>query len=151
MAIVVLALAVLPFGVNSALSGTSNSAATVRTANAHEQMDAALDNEMVVDTESPIVESVPVVVEETSNHEALTDAVRTYIEQNTEISNFTLDLEGVEGEFARLQVVPSADEGDPAWVFARFDGSDWTIVDLGTFFDEASYQASNIPASLWLK
>ena len=153
MAVGVLALAVLPFGVNSALlSGTSRIAAFFRTVNAHEQSVLVSDTVGTsVSTGVSVVDSTPAVSEETSREEALTDAVRNYIEQNTEVSNFTLDIEGIEGEFARLRVVPSAGETDPAWVFARFEGSGWTVVDLGTFFDEASYQANNIPTALWLK
>jgi hypothetical protein len=133
-----LGLALLPFSVDAARTVTTANSYTPNVVTIDEQVSAHRPIEVSV--AQPVVDVKPAAIA----------AVRSYLEDATGSAAFDVEVEALEGGVARLYIAPQGDL-DPAWAFARQEGSEWTVVSVGTFFDEEFYQAEGIPASLWIK
>lgn len=84
------------------------------------------------------------------NEQVLIKTVSEYATQNAAPESLVVIDRIAEG-FARLRVEPPAQTTDPAYVFARQQGTTWTVVSLGTSFDAEFYAQNNIPLSLQLR
>ncbi len=149
-----LGLALLPLRADAALTaGTEQLYSWLRTADAQQQsVGVSHSVDTIGKLNVSIAQNTPVIHPSQNDREqSLKNAVSSYITDNTEVNEFTLKVEVIEGDFARLRVVPSGEVTDPAWIFARQDATGWTILDLGTFFDEEFYNELGVPAALQLK
>lgn len=144
-------LALVPLQFDAALTaGTKHLYSWLRTADAQQQsVVAPRTTETATKKNESITQNTPVIRPSQNDREqSLKSAVSTYIKRNTEVKDFTLEVEGIEGDFARLRVVPADNTTDPAWVFAQHDASGWSVLSLGTFFDEEFYRETGIPEAL---
>ncbi|HEX5692462.1 MAG TPA: hypothetical protein VFX76_20750 [Roseiflexaceae bacterium] len=82
--------------------------------------------------------------------QAIVEATRTYVQANSDVANFDVQVEQVDGDYARTRVVPSDGSTDPAWVFLKRENGAWTGLTIGTAFLPEDYQQLGIPKSLQL-
>ena len=80
---------------------------------------------------------------------AIIAATKTYVSANSGMTKITATVEQVEGDFARVKVVPEdSAAADPAWVFLKKKEAKWTGLTLGTSFTTEDYQQLGIPNAL---
>jgi hypothetical protein len=84
------------------------------------------------------------------DQQAIIAATRAYVQANSEVANFDVQVEQVDGDYARARVVPSDNSTDPAWVFLKRQGGAWTGLTIGTAFLPEDYQELGIPKSVQL-
>jgi len=85
-----------------------------------------------------------------SADEALQQAVYTYVMENTSVRSFTLAVDGIQSDVARVRIIPASGTADPAVAYALHQASGWSVLAVGTSFDPAFYEKHAIPASLQL-
>jgi hypothetical protein len=86
----------------------------------------------------------------TNDKQAIVAATRAYVQANSDVANFDVQVEQVDGDYARARVVPSDNSTDPAWVFLKRQNGAWTGLTIGTAFLPEDYQQFGIPKSLQL-
>lgn len=64
---------------------------------------------------------------------------------------FEVRIDAVEGAAARLLVADKAGELEPLFGFAVKRGGTWSVIELGTGFDDEFYEEHGIPAKLQLE
>lgn len=83
------------------------------------------------------------------NNEAIIAATKTYVAANSGMTKFTVTVEQVEGDFARVKVAPEdPSAADPAWLFLKKSDGKWNGLTLGTSFTVSDYQELGIPNAL---
>lgn len=82
--------------------------------------------------------------------QAIIDATRSYVEQNASVGDIGVEVQKVDGDFARALATPPDGATDPAIVFLQRTDGIWQVISLGTAFDREFYEQNNIPPSLWL-
>jgi len=85
-----------------------------------------------------------------SADEALQQAVYTYVMENTSVRRFTLAVDGINSNVARVRIVPALGTADPAVAYAHHGASGWSVLAVSTSFDPAFYEEHAIPATLQL-
>lgn len=84
--------------------------------------------------------------------QAIIAATQAYVAETSDIANVTVDVEAVDGDFARAHVTPpDTNATDPAWVFLKRENGTWHGLTIGTAFAPDDYQQLGIPQDLWLK
>jgi hypothetical protein len=86
-----------------------------------------------------------------SENQAIIDATKTYVADNSAVASVDVEVEQVDGDYARAKVMPTdGTVTDPAWVFLKRQSGVWTGLTIGTAFRDEDYQELGIPRSLWL-
>jgi hypothetical protein len=83
-----------------------------------------------------------------NDDQAIIAATRAYVQANSDVANFDVQVEKVDGDYARTRVLPADGSTDPAWVFLKRQDGTWTALTIGTAFLPEDYQQLGIPASL---
>jgi hypothetical protein len=83
-----------------------------------------------------------------NDNQAIIDATTTYVKANAAVTNFTVQVEQVDGDYARARVTPTDGSTDTAWVFLKRQDGVWTGLIIGTAFLPENYQQLGIPKSL---
>jgi hypothetical protein len=80
---------------------------------------------------------------------ALIAATKTYVAANSAMRKFTVRVEQVSGDFARVKVAAQDSKAaDPAWVFLKREDGNWSGLTLETSFTTEDYQQLGIPNAL---
>jgi hypothetical protein len=83
------------------------------------------------------------------NNADIVAAAKSYVTANSAITKFTVTVEQVADDFARVKVTPEdAKAADPAWVFLQKKDGKWIGLTLGSSFTTEDYQQLGIPNSL---
>jgi hypothetical protein len=85
------------------------------------------------------------------DNQAIIDATTAYVKANSAVTNFTVVVDQVDGDYARTRVTPTDGSTDPAWVFLKRQNGAWTGLTIGTAFLPEDYQQLGIPDSLQIK
>ena len=80
--------------------------------------------------------------------QAIVEATRAYVQANSDVAAFDVQVEQVDGDYARARVVPSDGSTDPAWVFLKRENGAWAGLTIGTAFLPEDYQELGLPRSL---
>lgn len=87
-----------------------------------------------------------------SQDEAITIATKKYVGGNSVVSDIRVRIEKVDGDFARVLVIPAhRRETDAAWAFLRRENGVWRGLSLGTAFDTDFYDEFHIPVTVQLR
>jgi hypothetical protein len=90
-----------------------------------------------------------VFAKDDNNNEAIIAAAKTYVAQISKMTEVTVTVEQVEGDYARAKVTPgNPGAADPAWVFLKKTDGQWRGLTLGTSFTVSDYQELEIPNAL---
>lgn len=82
----------------------------------------------------------------------ITAAAEKYVAANSAIPGVRITIEKVAGNYARAKATPrNPNKADPAWVFLKKEGDEWTGLMLGTGFAPEDYREHGIPRSLWIE
>lgn len=80
---------------------------------------------------------------------ALYDTLNAWVPANSAIGEFSVPNLRIEAGVARLTLVPSAGQTDPATAYARLiDINSWQVLGLGTSFEPEWYEQNDIPEVL---
>jgi hypothetical protein len=79
---------------------------------------------------------------------AIEAATKKYVAANSGMTQVTVIVERIEGNFARAKITPEGGATDPAWVFLKNSHGKWTGLALGTAFNPEDYERLGIPRSL---
>jgi hypothetical protein len=84
-----------------------------------------------------------------SDNEAIATAARKYIAAHSDVSEFDVKVEKIEGDYARVGVTPKhRNEADPAWVFLKREHEVWHGLTMGTYFTAEDYDKFHIPVDI---
>jgi hypothetical protein len=83
--------------------------------------------------------------------QAIVDATTAYVKANSEVANFTVEVDKVDGDYARTHVTPTDNSTDPAWVFLKRQNGTWNGLTIGTSFPPEVYQQLGIPESIQIE
>jgi hypothetical protein len=81
-------------------------------------------------------------------NEAIIQSATAYVKKETAITDPLVKVEGVSGDFARVQVKSKSNGTDPAMAFLKRANGKWKVLSLGTAFEPAELKRLQIPASL---
>ncbi len=79
---------------------------------------------------------------------AITEAALSYMAANSAVAGPEIKIEAVQGNFARVAVIPKKGETDPATLFLVKKNGSWKGVLLGTAFAPEDYEEFHIPANI---
>jgi hypothetical protein len=85
-----------------------------------------------------------------SDPQAIVEATTAYVRETSAVQQMRVEVEKVDGDFARARAFPTDVETDPAYVFLKREGGQWKGLILGTAFGPEDYAQYGIPASLQL-
>lgn len=85
------------------------------------------------------------------DRDALVSAATKAVRALGAVPAFDIAVDGVEGPAARVKVSDKAGKLTPLYGFAIRKGTNWNVLDLGTFFEDDFYAENQIPESLQLK
>jgi hypothetical protein len=89
-------------------------------------------------------------MQEIAERESLIDATQRAVHEMGGAPPFDVEVESLQGAFARVLVRSRDGQLTPLFGFARQQGGAWSILSFGTDFDAAFYEEHAIPASLRL-
>lgn len=84
------------------------------------------------------------------DREALLGAATKAVRALGAVPAFEVAIDGIEGLAARVKVSDKNGALSSLYGFAVKKASGWTVLDFGTYFDDAFYAAHRIPPSLQL-
>src|SRR5947209_11761501 len=91
----------------------------------------------------------PGVAKDNDDNGAIIAAAKSYVSANSAMKEVNATVEQVVDDFARVKVSPKETTGaDPAWVFVKKKGGQWSGVTFGTSFTTEDYQQLGIPNAL---
>lgn len=82
---------------------------------------------------------------------ALVGAVTKAVKAMGPVPAFDVEVEGQEGGVARAKVSDKAGHVTPLYAYAVRRAGQWSVVEMGTFFEPEFYAKHKIPAALHLK
>jgi hypothetical protein len=85
---------------------------------------------------------------EFAEEEIILDAAGRYVQDETGMGAVIAHLDGVAGDWARVDVSPLDQSMDPVTVFLRREAGAWRGVVMGTAFSPDDYEALGIPIDL---
>jgi hypothetical protein len=80
--------------------------------------------------------------------EAIRRAAIEYVRSQTAVSNVSAQVEAVGDDWARVRVVPTGGETDPALLFLRKEAGVWRGVLIGTAFAPEDLERAGVPAAV---
>lgn len=83
-----------------------------------------------------------------SDSAAVERAARAYVQSESGLTETEVDVEAVEGDFARARSTPRDDGMEPAVIFLQRRGGQWQGIIMGTAFSPDDYQSLGIPPRL---
>jgi hypothetical protein len=86
-----------------------------------------------------------------NDNQTVIDATTAYVKANSAVANFTVEVDQIDGDYARTHVTPTDGSTDPAWVFLKRQNGAWTGLTIGTAFLPEDYQQLGIPDSLQIR
>jgi hypothetical protein len=77
-------------------------------------------------------------------------AMQAYIRQNTQVdvTQITLEVDTIEGNFARVRISPTDGSADPAAGYLKRENARWTVITFGTMLSPEQAQQLGIPESI---
>lgn len=79
---------------------------------------------------------------------AIIAATQQYIQQNSQVNQVRIDVQAIDGDFARVEVDPVGDTAEPATAFLKRENGTWQVLTIGSAFDRDTYDQYKIPLSL---
>lgn len=83
-----------------------------------------------------------------NDQQAVTDAVTAYLSANGGPAQSKVEVEKIDGDYARVEVIPPPDTTDPALAFLKRENGQWTVLALGTGFPPEDLDKLGIPESI---
>jgi hypothetical protein len=83
-----------------------------------------------------------------SDSAAVEQAARAYVQAESGLTETEVEVEAVEGDFARARSTPRDDAMEPAVVFLQRRGGQWQGIVMGTAFSPEDYGSLGIPPGL---
>ena len=80
--------------------------------------------------------------------QAIIAGTRKYLAAESAITDVTITIEKVQGDYARVLVTPRDNQTDPALVFLKREKGVWHGLTMGTGFDPEDLAKLHIPAGL---
>ena len=81
--------------------------------------------------------------------ELIAVAARQYVTQQSGISDIEINIEKVDGDYARVSIKPrDPAKADPGWVFLKRENGTWRGLAIGTDFSSDDLKQRGIPISL---
>jgi hypothetical protein len=80
--------------------------------------------------------------------EAIRRAALEYVRSETAVANVSAEVQAVGNDWARVRVVPTGGETDPALLFLRKEGGVWRGVAIGTAFAPHDLERLGVPAAV---
>jgi hypothetical protein len=81
--------------------------------------------------------------------ELIAVAARQYVTQQSGISDVEINVEKVDGDYARVSIKPrDPAKADPGWVFLKRENGTWRGLAIGTDFSSDDLKQRGIPISL---
>jgi hypothetical protein len=81
--------------------------------------------------------------------ELIAVATRQYVTQQSGISDIEINIEKVDGDYARVSIKPrDPAKADPGWVFLKRENGTWRGLAIGTDFSSDDLKQRGIPISL---
>ena len=98
----------------------------------------------------PII--VAIILANTACHDQrklIAVAARQYVTQQSGISDVEINVEKVDGDYARVSIKPrDPAKADPGWVFLKHENGTWRGMAIGTDFSSDDLKQRGIPISL---
>src|SRR5262245_13479974 len=83
-----------------------------------------------------------------NEQQAVIDAVTAYLVANGAPEQSKVEVQKIDGDYARVEVIPPPDTTDPALAFLKRENGRWTVLALGTGFPPEDLDKLGIPASI---
>lgn len=91
------------------------------------------------------------VAPDTIDDDEIARAAADYLRSEAAIQDFRIEVEKVEGDFARVSAIPAdLNKHDAAIAFLKREKGRWRVLIYGTAFGPDDYQELNIPPAVWL-
>ena len=75
-------------------------------------------------------------------------AAMRFVFQEAGVTDPSVTVEAIEGNFARVAVVSVSGTTDPATAYLKKSGGKWTVLTLGTAFEDSELSDYGIPYSV---
>ena len=79
---------------------------------------------------------------------AIGAAVEEYMHEHAPDVKFNVVVERIEGDYARMRLIPEEPVTDAATGYAHREGPAWKVLGVGTAFEPAFYERSGVPTDL---
>ncbi len=85
------------------------------------------------------------------NEAAIISAASRYVREHSVIDDYQVQIEAIDGGFARVKVSANNASTCPTTAFLRRQNGTWTVVGMGAFFEPSFYQRYGIPETVQIK